>query len=464
MRLNRPRRAVMKSGQAAGEARPGYHRPSRPARLVSLTAVAAAACTILAIPAMASAATTTSKASTRTTVSARPSSAKVDASVRLSATVRSSEKWPTGKVRFTSRGRTLCTATLSRGSGHCSARFFAAGRYSVKGSYSGNSSHKTSSGTTTVKVSRYTPRTTVSASTVTPYPGEAVRLSAKVTGGPTATGLVQFSDAAGNLCKATLHGGSAKCSYTWTAVGGPFAITGAYSGDAAHNPSTGTAPGTVTVTLLATTTTIVTIAPGSVHAGTPATVTVTVTSPAGTPTPTRTVTVAPTDTTLGGTYLCTATLVDGSGSCMVTPPVSTYGVIDYEATYSGDPEHATSVSTGTHELIVQETTTTTLAFVPSMGTVGDVDALTATVVDEGMGDISPTGTVAFVVTPPGSSPITVCPAATLTYAGSGHNVATCDYTPTAMTGAGLYMVTATYSGDTYILTSTSGSETLTVNP
>jgi len=462
MTPNRPRRAVMKSGQAAGEARPGYRRAGAgPARLMSLTVIAAAACTVLAIPAMASAATT-AKSSTRTIVSAKPSSAKVDGSVTLSATVKSSRKRPTGKVRFSSDGSRLCTATLFKGRGHCTARFAAAGTFSVKGSYSGDHAHKTSSGTTTVKVSRYTPSVTVSTSTVTPYPGEAVTLSATVAGGPTATGSVQFSDASGDLCKATLSGGSANCKYTWTAAGGPFTITGAYSGDAAHNPAGGTAAGAVTVTLLATTTTIVSIAPGSVDAGSPATVTVTVTSPAGTPTPTGTVAVAPTNPALTGTYECKATLVDGSGSCMVTPPIPAYGVIDYEGTYSGDPEHATSVSTGTHELIVPDTTTTTVTFVPATVAAGSPDTLTATVVDQGMGNISPsgggTGTVEFVVTPPGGSPTTICAAATLTYDGGGDNVATCDYTPAV---SGSYAVTATYSGDMFNRPS-SGSGMLTV--
>ena len=43
------------------------------------------------------------------------------------------------------------------------------------------------------------------------------------------------------------------------------------------------------------------------------------------------------------------------------PAAGTFGDVFYEATYSGDATHAASVSAGTHELIVPETTTTSVS-------------------------------------------------------------------------------------------------------
>lgn len=109
----------------------------------------------------------------------------------------------------------------------------------------------------------------------------------------------------------------------------------------------------------------------------------TVTTPAGTPAPTGTVQIAPTVVAPVADYLCTIKLTptsDGTGSCEVTPPNPSYGIIDYEATYSGDSAQGSSVSTGTHTLLVPDPTTTTVAFSPAAGTVDMADAITATVV------------------------------------------------------------------------------------
>jgi large repetitive protein len=207
----------------------------------------------------------------------------------------------------------------------------------------------------------------------------------------------------------------------------------------------------------ATTTTVTNLNPGSVHAGDPYAINVTVSSAAGTPT--GTVVVAPTKPSgLPSSYSCAVTLVDGAGSCNVTPGAGTFGDIFYEATYAGDSTHTGSTSTGTHELIVPETTTTSVA--PATATHGSV-ALTTTVVGQDKGNISPsaggTGTVTFTVTQ-GTTTIGTCNKAGLTYDGGGANLATCTLT----LAAGSYSVEAVYSGDLSNLTST-GTETLVVS-
>jgi hypothetical protein len=203
-----------------------------------------------------------------------------------------------------------------------------------------------------------------------------------------------------------------------------------------------------------TTTTITNANPGTVDAGDAFTFHVTVTGAGGTPT--GTVAIVPTDPTdLPTSYSCTVTLADGAGSCAVTPGAGTFGDVDYTATYSGDGTFAGSAS-GTYELAVPESTTTTVS--PATATAGAV-TLTATVVGEAKGNISPSaggsGTVTFYN---GETVIsTACAAAPLTYDGGGGNLATCKTT----LAAGSYTITAKYSGDLNNLAS-SGAETLVV--
>jgi Bacterial Ig-like domain (group 3) len=204
-----------------------------------------------------------------------------------------------------------------------------------------------------------------------------------------------------------------------------------------------------------TTTTITTASPGTVDAGKPFTIAVKVTGAGGTPS--GTVAIAPTGATLPASYSCTAMLAGGVGSCAVTPGVGTFGDIDYVATYSGDTTFAGSASTVTFELIVPETTTTSVS--PATASPGSV-TLTATVVGQDKGNISPsaggTGSVTFYND--GAVISTACAAVSLTYDGGGANLARCK-TPTL--AAGTYTITAKYSGDPNNLAS-SGTETLTV--
>jgi hypothetical protein len=199
-------------------------------------------------------------------------------------------------------------------------------------------------------------------------------------------------------------------------------------------------------------TTITNTSPGTDRAGDAYTINVTVTGAGGTPT--GSVTVAPSDGTLPASYTCTAKLTAGAGSCQVTPGAGTFGDVDYTATYSGDGTFAGSTS-GTFELVVPETTTTSLS--PGNAKPGAVN-LEATVVSQAMDNISPSaggsGTVTFYN---GETVINGCGAVSLTYTGGGANIATCKVT----LAAGSYPITAKYSGDLNNLAS-NGTETLAV--
>ena len=90
---------------------------------------------------------------TSTSVSVSPSSVSKGQSVSYSASVSTSSGTPTGTVAFTTGSTSLCTATLSSGTGSCSASNAPVGTDTVTGTYSGDSTHAASSGTATLIVS-----------------------------------------------------------------------------------------------------------------------------------------------------------------------------------------------------------------------------------------------------------------------------------------------------------------------
>jgi hypothetical protein len=310
---------------------------------------------------------------------------------------------------------------------------------------------------------RHGTTTTVSATPSTAFVGRAVRLSATVRSRVgTPTGVVTFTWNGRRLCVATLRHGSGSCLARFSRAR-TYLVQGTYARNSRYFGSSGFAR----VRIVnpppprphSTVTTISNPNPGTVLAGKPFTVNVTVTSASGIPT--GRVVVAPTSPTgLPPSYSCTATLAAGKGSCQVTPGAGTFGDIFYEATYSGDATHTKSVSTGMHELIVPETTTTSVT--PATAVHGSV-TLTATVIGQAKSNISPsaggTGTVNFTITQ-GTATVATCSNAKLTYNGAGDNLATCTVTLAASTTA--YTVTAVYSGDPNNLTSM-GTESLMVS-
>src|SRR5260221_2788432 len=362
MRLNRPPQADRTSAPTAETTGPGDHQVRTGLfRVVSVTAVATATCALWALPASAATASAHAKHPSTTSVSFSPTPAWVGQRVRLSAKVKSSGRIPTGTVTFKWAGRTLCVGHLRRGTTSCSTSFGAAGSYLVQGLYSGDATHLRSVATAREAVRR-SPTTTK----ITNVGGGIIAVGQSHTfdvtvtapaGTPAPTGTVTFRSGARTLCVVRLSRGTASCVTSFGAAGS-YLVKGFYGGNAAHLGSVGTAR--VVVGHSPTTTTITNLNPGTVLAGKPFTVDVTVTSTIGTPT--GTVGVAPTSPAgLASSYSCTVvTLVGGKGSCVVTPGAGTFGDIFYEATYSGDATHTSSVSTGMHELIVPETTTTSV--------------------------------------------------------------------------------------------------------
>jgi len=91
--------------------------------------------------------------STKTTVSVSPKTADEKQLVTLSATVTGGTT-PTGTVTFWVSTRKLCVATLSGGKGSCKAAFPNPGPKTIVGDYSGDSTHKTSSGSAPLTIDK----------------------------------------------------------------------------------------------------------------------------------------------------------------------------------------------------------------------------------------------------------------------------------------------------------------------
>ncbi len=87
---------------------------------------------------------TVTRRASRTAASASPKTALVHKAVKLSATVTGLGGTPTGTVTFTWKGAKVCSARLSHGAMHCSAKFAKAGVYVLTATYSGDSIHKIS--------------------------------------------------------------------------------------------------------------------------------------------------------------------------------------------------------------------------------------------------------------------------------------------------------------------------------
>jgi large repetitive protein len=426
--------------------------------LVPKTAVTVitAAAALLAIPAMASAAPlhVAAKHASTVSVSASPRVADAGTTVKLSATVKSANPTPGGTVTFWHGKTKLCSAKLANKSGHCNTKFDAAGSYAVSGVYSGDAKHSGSTGKVTVVAEKAATTTTVSVSVTAPMTGQSVTLNADVSSKSplAATGHVRFTSGSTTLSTVTVSKGAAHYTYAWKTPG-KYTVTATYLGDGAHSPSARTS-GTITVTApapTATTTKITGFNPTPVDPGTTSMVTVTVTSAVGTPTGQVTVVATGADAKISGDS-CTKpiTLVDGTGSCPISPAAGTFGDIPLLATYSGDATH--KGSTATYTLQVPAPTMTTVAFDAT------TDVLTATVDNETFNNISPTaggtGTVTFTTGAAGAAgtPIAGCTDVALIFTATsgtgatakGTNNATCDYTPTAGTTVTVY---ATYSGD-----------------
>ncbi len=264
---------------------------------------------------------TVAKATTATDIGVMPTSDTYGTSVTYTATISSGGGTPSGSVVVTTGAVSLCTVTLSGGTGSCTSSAAPAGSDTITASYGGDTNFAPSSNTGALDVSAATSGTVITTTPTTTPLGASVSYTATVTSaGGTPTGSVVVTTGATSLCTVNLSAGTGSCSAT-NAPQGSDGILGTYGGDANFSGSTGTATLNVTKAI---TVTEGAVQPGNTQVGQSVTFSATVTS-AATPLvgqPTGSITF----TTSGGVVqLCTALLTSGSAACTSTaaPSAST---------------------------------------------------------------------------------------------------------------------------------------------
>jgi trimeric autotransporter adhesin len=341
-----------------------------------------------------------SQSTSSTTVTYFPVSPVASENVTLTATVAASglgAGTPTGTVQFFSGTTSLGTATISGGVATLTTSVLAAGGNSITGQYSGDANFiaSTSPAVSVTVAAIATSDTTVTFTPTSPTYGQSVVLTATVnpvsplTGAP--TGTVEFFNGSTLLGTETLTAGTNSSTATLTTSNLPVAansITAQYSGDSNFTSST-SAPVTVTVSTVATTT-VLTFTPTSPTYGTTVEFTATITpASTGPQQPTGEVDF------YNGTTLLQSVAISGDVASYSTSalPVGTNSIT---AKYVGDTNYATSTSTpATVVTVAQGTTTTTVSFSPTLPVYGQVVTLTATITPGASGSASPTGTVDF---------------------------------------------------------------------
>ena len=372
---------------------------------------------------------------------------------------------PTGTVTVKAGSTTLCSFTVPATSSCTLSASALAARstpYSVTVTYAGDANFSgATSASVPLTITKATSTTTLSLTTATKAAagqmtkvGFGASVTPEFTGStPAPSGTVTFT--ATNtathttypLCTFTV--GGSPCTPPANALpAGTYTVTGTYSGNGNYQ---GSALTTTLTVKPAGTTTLLSVAPGSVGYGSEqhAIFTATVT-PDTSGTPTGMVTV-----TSGLTPLCTITLSGGTGSCSPTAVQLAPGSYPATGTYSGDGNFS-GLTDGPVAFAVTRaaTSVTSLSLSPHSVAYGSEGSVTFSVsVTPPSGSIGvPTGTVNV-----GTGGTTLC---VVTLA---NGTGTCTTSATALVAtAAAYPVVASYNGDGNFPPSVSGPQSLTV--
>ncbi len=180
-------------------------------------------------------------AKTAVTVQSSTTPSTVLSPVIFTATVTGNGGTPTGSVTFGVDGATAGTATLNaNGTATLTSSALKVGAHNVTATYTGDTNDAGSvSGAFTQTVDAITTTTSLGQSSTTGVSPQVI-LVAAITGGPTPTGTVTFSNGSQTL-------GAAPVDTTGVATlmpdlaPGTYNIVASYGGDADHNPSTSSA-------------------------------------------------------------------------------------------------------------------------------------------------------------------------------------------------------------------------------
>ncbi len=279
---------------------------------------------------------------------------------------------------------------------------------------------------------------TLQASGATTYgseQGEVLTATVTSTAGGTPTGTVAVTDGATGVCTINLADGDT-CSPSAMAIpAGTDTLTATYSGDATYVPATSTA--TVTVHPAATSASLQVSGVSATFTGTYDVVTFTagVTSAvAGTPTGSVTFTV-------NGDPYCSMTLSDSTADCTVSIYYLSAGQNAFSVSYSGGADFAPSTSATQYLMIAKAKTSTTLKLSHSAITYGHENDEKLIVSVSHVGSVNAAGKVTIKA---GSA--TVCTITLKRGRGS------CTLSRRKLK-KGRHTLTASYSGDTNYLTS-----------
>ncbi len=385
-----------------------------------------------------------------TAVSCSPSTVAVSVITTCTVTVADTSgtpTTPTGWVTFNETGApgSLNPSSCTLANASCSVTFTPSspGNATITGVYSGDSSHSSSSGKTTLTANKRSTSTAVACVPSSVAVGQSTSCNASVTdispgNVTTPTGSVTFTP--GGTC--TLVSGSCSVSLTPTTAG-TVNVSATYGGDSTHGPSVG---GNAVTANKRVTGTSISCSPNPVSIGQSATCTATATdsSPGTVSTPSGTVSFASNGSgSFTGSPCNLVPGAVGTASCSVNYTPS--GISSRTDTITGvyDPSSSDTVhngSQGTFSLSVGfaavDPTSTSVACSPSSVVIGQATTCTATVTDTAsIGATQPTGTVTFT---PGSS---------CSLGNPSGSSASCSVTITP-TSEGSLSVSASYAGDT----------------
>ncbi len=373
-------------------------------------------------------------------------------SVTFTATITPVAPAPTGTVTFQDGGANIAgcvNRAVAARVATCAVTTLAAATHTITAVYSGNGTYAGSTSIAVMQVVNAGGTTTALAASANPsVSGQTVTYTATVTAtapaAGTRTGTVNFEDGgvtiAGCGAKAVAAAGTATCAVAYAGPGS-HSITAIYSGDSNFNGST-SATLSQTVNQGATSTALgSSVNPSSTGANVTFTATVSAIAPAS-GTRTGTVNFKAAGVTITG---CGAQVVAASGKATCVTNALAVGTTAITAVYSGDVNFTGSTSSTLTQVVNQGATTTTVVSSLNPSSTGVNVTFTATVKATAPASGTRTGTVDFQ---DGGVDIAGCGAQTVSAAGT----ATCTAGALA---AGAHAITATYSGDTNFVTSTS---------
>jgi len=324
------------------------------------------------------------------------------------------------------------TGATSGGVATLTISTLAAGSDTIWAEYMGDSNYAYSWSSSVIQAVNQAVTTTALASTVNPSVyGGSVTFTASISPSVPNNETVTFYDGATSIGTGKTASGVATLSTSGLAAGG-HSITASYSGDSNYSASTSSALAQ-TVNPIATTTSLAS-SPNPTNYGAAVTFTATISPRA---TAGETVTFYDGAATIG-----TGTTANSKATC-VTAALNV-GSHNITATYSGDANYAASSSIALLQTVNVQSTTTSINSTPNPVNYGAAVTFTAWV-----RPIDPDGeTITFY---DGASAI-----------GTGTTaLGIATYTTSALTG-GPHSITATYSGDANLITSTSSVLTQTV--